>query len=89
MGTTTEDKNKVRRVIKNFKGDMDSQSIRISSGNVSNANKEKARNELIFLKSSINKIEENELKRAIISAQAHFLNEGQQYSNTGLLEKLN
>src|SRR5467141_5079487 len=59
---------------------MDTQSKRVSSKNVRHADREKAREELIFLKNSLNKIGENRLERANISAQARFINEGEQCS---------
>jgi len=44
------------------------------------ANRERAREELIFLKNSLNNIGENKLERAKMLAQAHFINEGEQCS---------
>src|SRR5467141_4320447 len=59
---------------------MDTQRKRVSSENVTEANREKAREELIFLKNTLNKIEENKLERAKTSAQARFINEREQCS---------
>src|SRR5467141_3769540 len=59
---------------------MDTQSKRVSSKNVTEANREKSKEELIFLKNTLNKIGENRLERAKTSAQARFINEGEQCS---------
>src|SRR5882724_103853 len=52
----------------------------MTSEKATNADKEKARNEMLFLKASLNKLEENRMEKARKSAKARFLNEGEQCS---------
>src|SRR5882672_2885447 len=78
--TAEKEKNKASKRVKGLKRDMPTQSKRVSSNNVTEANREKAREELIFLKNSLNKIGENRFERAKTSAQAQFINEGEQFS---------
>ena len=59
---------------------METQSKRISSSNATSENRTRAREEFLFLKSSLNKIGNKKLDKAKESAQAHFLNEGERCS---------
>ena len=77
---TEEERKKANKLIKDLKRDMETQSKRISSNNVTTENKKRAREEFLFLKSSLNKIENKRLDRAKESAQAQFLNEGERCS---------
>jgi len=59
---------------------MKTQSNRFSSNNATIENKARAKEEFLFLKSSLNKIGNEKLEKAKKSAQAHFLNEGERCS---------
>ena len=52
----------------------------MTSKKATNADKEKPRNEMLFLKASLNKMEENRMEKARKSAQVRFLNKGEQCS---------
>src|SRR5882672_8948777 len=79
-GQNPQSKWEALKKVKGLKRDMGTQSKRVSSKNVTEINREKTREELIFLKNSLNKIGENRLKRAKMSAQARLINEGEQCS---------
>ena len=59
---------------------METQSKRISSNNATSENRTKAREELLFLKSSLDKIRNEKLDKAKETAQAHFLNKWERCS---------
>jgi len=49
---TNLEKKKARKQIRAFKKDINTQTRRMTSGKATNADKEKARNEMLFLKAS-------------------------------------
>jgi len=65
---TEEERRKANRLIKGLKRDMGTQ--RISSNNATTENRMRAREEFLFLKSSLNKIGKKKLETAKESAQA-------------------
>src|SRR5882724_9366674 len=77
---TEEEKRKANKLIKGLKRNMEAQSRRFSSKNTMTENKTKAKEEFLFLKSSLNKIGNEKLEKAKESAQACFLNEGERCS---------
>ena len=77
---TNQEKKRARKQIRAFKKDINTQSRRMTSKKMTDADKEKARNDMLFLKASLNKMEENRMEKARKSAQARFLNEGEQCS---------
>jgi len=64
-------------MIRGLKRDMETQNKRISSKTVIIANSKEAREELMFFKSSLNKMQNEKLECAKESAQTQFLNEGE------------
>src|SRR5882724_4466210 len=56
------------------------QNKRTTSSNVTEENRKRAKEEFLFLKSSLNKIGHEKLEREKDSAQAQFLNEGERCS---------
>ena len=67
---TGEERKKGNKMIKGFKREMETQNKRISSNNATTENRKRAGAEYLFLKSSLNKIENLKLERAKESAQA-------------------
>src|SRR5882724_203720 len=77
---TEEERTKANRLIKNLKRDMETQNKRTTSSDVTEENRKRAKEEFLFLKSSLNKIGNKKVERAKDSAQAQFLNEGERCS---------
>jgi len=67
---TEEERKKANKLIKGLKRHMETQSKRISSNNATAENRMKAREELLFLTSSLNKIGNETLEKEKESAQA-------------------
>ena len=67
-------------MIRGLKRDMETQKKKISSRNITIASRKRAREELMLLKSSLNRIENKKLERAKESAQTQFLNERERCS---------
>ena len=65
---TEEERRKANKLIKGLKRDMETQSKRISSNNSTSENRTRAREEFLFLKSSLNKIGNKKLEKAKESA---------------------
>ena len=59
-----EERKKANKLIKGLRRDMVTQSKRISSNNVTAENRRRAREEFLFLKSSLNKIGNEKLEKA-------------------------
>jgi len=67
-------------MIKGLKRDMETQNKESPPTIQQQKNRKRARDEFLFLKSSLNKIENEKTRRATESAQAKFLNEGERCS---------
>ena len=65
---TEEEKRKANKLIRGLKRDMETQSRRFSSKNTMTGNKTKAKEEFLFLKSSLSKIGNEKLETAKESA---------------------
>jgi len=61
---TEEERIKANRLIKGLKRDMETQNKRTTSSNVTEENKKRAKEEFLFLKSSLNKIGNKKSERA-------------------------
>jgi len=81
---TEEERKKANKLIKSLNRDMETQSKRISPNNATIENRMRAREEFLFLKSSLNKIGNEKLEKAKESAQAQFLTKEKHDQNIGL-----